>query len=72
MKVKEFYYKQLEDDFIQNLEYEEYLRDNFSEPTEAEINEMEEDLLRKSSTGKNRIIPNQPLNNIDYYPLSLA
>ena len=72
MKVKEAYIKQLEDDFELDLAYEEFLRDTVIEPVDAELDEMEEEFTKNPSTGKNRIIPNQPLNNIDYYPLSLA
>ena len=67
MKYKEFYYKQLEDDFELDLSYQEWLMDNFSEPSEAELDEMEED-FNKSSAVKNRIIAQKPLNNYNYEP----
>lgn len=67
-KVKEAYVKQLEDDFKLDLSYQEWLRNNFSEPSEYELDEMEEDFI-KSSALKNRIIAQTPSNNQDYQPL---
>ena len=72
MKVKEAYIKQLEDDFELDLAYEEFLRDTVIEPVDAELDEMEEEFTKNPSTENSRIITNKPLNNIDYYPLSLA
>ena len=66
-KVKEAYVKQLEDDFELELSYQEWLRDNFSEPDGTELDEMNED-LKKLSLGKNRIITLKPLNNHNYNP----
>ena len=40
MKVKEFYYQQLDDQFELDLGYEEWLRDNYSDPIESEIMDM--------------------------------
>jgi len=37
MKLKEFYYLQLDDEFELDLGYEEWLRDNSSDPSESEI-----------------------------------
>ena len=67
MKYKEFHYQQLEDDFELDLSYQEWLMDNYSEPSEAELDEMEED-FNKSSAVKNRIIAQKPLNNYNYEP----
>jgi len=67
MKVKEFHYQQIEDDFELDLSYQEWLRDNFSEPSEVELDEMEEE-FRNSSTEQNRIIAQKPLNNYNYEP----
>ena len=67
MKVKEFHYQQLENDFELDLSYREWLRDNFSEPSEAELDEMEEE-FRNPSTEQNRIIAQKPLNNYNYEP----
>ena len=69
-KVKQMHMKQLEDEFELELSYKEWLRDNFSEPSEDELNGMEEDSL-KSSTEKNHIITHYsliPANNIDFFP----
>ena len=66
-RVKEFYMREVEDEFELELSYNEWLRDNFSEPTGKELDEMEED-SKKSSTMKNRIIALTSLNNQDYNP----
>ena len=67
MKVKEFHYQQLENDFELDLSYQEWLMENYSEPSEAELDEMEEE-FRNSSTEQNRIIAQKPLNNYNYKP----
>ena len=67
MKYKEFYYKQLEDDFELDLSYQEWLMDNFSEPSEAELDEMEKS-FKKPTSAENRIIAHKPLNNYNYEP----
>ena len=71
-KVKEAYVKQLEDDFELELNYREWLRDNFSEPDESEVNEMEHDYIMKPYYRKNRIIPARSLNNPNYDPIYSA
>ena len=70
-KVKEAYVKQLENDFELELSYQEWLRDNFSEPDGTELDEMNED-FKKPSLGKNRIITIKPLNNHNYNPTHSA
>ena len=67
LKVKDKYLQEKETEFELDLSYEEYLRENYSEPTGKELDEMEED-SKKSSTGKNHIIVLQSLNNLDYNP----
>ena len=67
VKVKEFHYQQLEDDFELDLNYQEWLMENYSEPSEDELNEMEEE-FRNSSTVKNQIIAETLANNQDYDP----
>ncbi|MDY0122919.1 hypothetical protein [Sulfurimonas sp.] len=44
-KVKEFYYKALEESFTWDFGYEEYLRDNSSQPTEFDIEQMEQEFI---------------------------
>ena len=66
-KVKEAYVKQLEDDLELDLNYQEWLRNNFSEPDGSEVNEMEQD-LNKPHFVSNRIITTRPLNNPNYDP----
>ena len=71
MKVKEFHYKQLENDFELDLSYQEWLMEHFTEPSEAEIDEMEKS-FKKPSTVDNRIITHKPSNNQDYDPTHSA
>ena len=71
-KVKAAYVKQLEDDFELELNYQEWLRDNFSEPDESEVNEMEQDFEIKPHFVSNRIITTRPLNNPNYNPTHSA
>ena len=70
-KVKAAYVKQLEDDFELELNYQEWLRDNFSEPNGTELDEMNED-FQKPSLVSNRIIATKPLNNHNYNPTHSA
>jgi hypothetical protein len=49
------------------ISYTKWLMEAFSEPSESELQEME-DTLYKVSTVKNRIVTLKPLNNIDYQP----
>ena len=65
-KVKEAYVKQLENDFELDLSYQEWLRDNFSQPSELEVDEMNEEI--NPSLASNRIISDKPINNQDYDP----
>lgn len=67
MKVKELFIRQLEDEFELELSYQEWLRDNFSEPDENELNEMNKD-LNKPSFVSNQIIAHKPLNKTNYNP----
>ena len=67
-RVKEFYMKEVEEVFEFELSYNEWLRENYSEPSECELNEMEEDSNKKSSAEENRIIALTSLNNQDYNP----
>lgn len=66
MKVKEAYVQQLENEFELELSYQEYLRDNFSEPNEMEINKMNEEI--NPSFSSSRII-SKPFNNTNYNPM---
>lgn len=66
MKVKDFYYRSMEEAFEFDFGYEEYLRDQ-QEPTEAELNLMERDFCKSLAVG-NRIIAQKPLNNKNFNP----
>lgn len=62
-RVKEFYYKALEESFAFDFGYEEYLREQ-QEAREFEIQEMEQEFIKSSSLIKfnNRSIA----NNLNY------
>lgn len=66
-KLSEHYLQVQEQEFELELSYQEWLRDNVTEPSEDELNEMEEE-FSNSSTLSNRIITHKPLNNKHYYP----
>ncbi len=68
-KVKEHYMKMQEEEFELNLSYSEWCRDNLNEPSESEINEMEEEFLWKPSAVSNRILSDIALNNSSYQPI---
>lgn len=68
-KVKQMHMQQLEDEFELELSYQEWLRDNISEPSEKELNEMEQDFQRKPHFVSNRIITHKALNNTNYNPM---
>lgn len=53
------------------ISYTKWLNEAFSEPTESEINEMEEDFFKPSAVS-NRIISLKPVNNQYYQPLQGA
>ncbi len=60
-RVKEFYYKALEESFIWDFGYEEYLREQ-QEAREFDIEQMEQEFIKSSSFIKliNRSIANNP------------
>ena len=66
-RVKNQLVLEQEQEFELELSYQEWLKDNTDEPSEQELNEMEED-LEKSSTSENRIITHKSLNNTNYDP----
>ena len=66
-KVKDLYMRQQEEEFELDLSYQEWLRDNLLEPSDDELNEMEEDFI-KSSNRCNHILSDIALNNTDYNP----
>lgn len=67
MKDKLLQDKQLE--FELELSYKEWMRDNFSEPSESEIDEMEDDYIKQPYYRSNRILSERALNNADYNPI---
>lgn len=67
-KIKEHLMLLQEQEFELELSYQEWLRDNFSEPSEKELDEMEQDFKLKPHFVSNRIITQQHLNNINYTP----
>ena len=70
-KVKEKFTQENIKEFELNLSYQEWLRDNFNQPSEDEINMMEQD-CNKSNCINNQIIVTKPLNNEAYNPLKGA
>ncbi len=68
-KVKEQMIQEQLQKFELDLNYQEWLRDNINEPSEDELNKMEQDFLRKTHFTSNRIVTHKPLNNSNYYPL---
>ena len=68
-RVKDQMEQEKQDEFELDLSYQEWLRDNLMEPSESEINEMEEDFLSKSSNRCNHIVSDVALNNTDYNPV---
>jgi hypothetical protein len=67
-KVKSQMMIEEEQEFELELSYQEWLRDNTSEPSENELNEMEQDFLQKPHFVSNQIITHRPLNNPNYNP----
>ena len=70
-KVKEKFTQENIKEFELDLSYQEWLRDNFNQPSEDEINMMEQD-CNKSNPINNQIITTKPLNNETYNPLKGA
>jgi hypothetical protein len=68
MKVKDMYIKQLQDEFELELSYQEWLRDNSSEPSESELDEMEQSLIKRPYFCWTQIISEKALNNPYYNP----
>jgi len=70
MKMNNYQTTQQEDEFSQNLSYEEWLRDNLGEPTNNDLNRMEREnkvfIIKKPS-----IFP-YPINTYHYHPLKGA
>ncbi len=68
-KLSEHYLQLQQEEWELALSYAEWLRDNIEEPSEEELNKMEQDYLQKQSHFvSNRIIAQQHLNNINYTP----
>ncbi|MDB2405363.1 hypothetical protein N9W00_00315 [Arcobacteraceae bacterium] len=68
MKVNTLSLKKQEQQFEQDLDYEEFLRANNPEPSEAELHVMEK-VFCKSTILKDY---KKPLNNLTYQPLQGA
>lgn len=60
-RVKEFYFKALEESFAYDFGYEEYLREQ-QEANEFDIEQMEQEFIKSSSfiQSNNRTIANNP------------
>ena len=68
-KIKEQMMLEQEQEFELELSYQEWLRDNFSEPSESDVNEMEQDFITKPHFVENQILSESSLNNPNYDPL---
>jgi len=66
MKVNSLSIQQQEEKFKQDLEYEEWLRDNSLEPTIDDINNMER-VFCKSTIFRKPL--HYPINTLNYQPL---
>lgn len=66
-RVKEMFMKEQELMFEMELGYEQWLSENFTEPTEEELYLMERD-LKQSLAVENQIIAQSPSNRPDYQP----
>jgi len=67
-RVKEILMQQQEMMFEMELGYEQWISENFTEPTEDELHLMERDLNRSLAV-KNQMIPQYSANRPDYQPL---
>ena len=67
-RVSEHYLQLQQEEWELDLSYAEWLRENVDEPSEDELNEMEQDFLQKPHFVSNRIITHKCLNNINYSP----
>jgi|RifOxyD2_1024036.scaffolds.fasta_scaffold21846_2 hypothetical protein len=66
MRVKEQMLQNTEVEFGDDLSFAEYLQHYMAEPTEAELDDMEQELNTKST------LSFSPLNNPYYHPLKGA
>lgn len=65
-KLSELYLQEQQEEFELELSYQEWLRDNsMNEPSELELNEMEQDFITKPYFRSNRILSNRLLNHTD-------
>ena len=70
MKVKDKFIQVQQKELELDLSYQEWLRDNFNEPSEEEMIMMEKEFYKPFSV--NKIISLKPLNNKTYNPLKGA
>jgi hypothetical protein len=72
-KVKDMFMKQLESEIEFELSYQEWLRDSFIEPSNDELDDMEQDYIAQTCFQEtSNIIIHIPLNNSNYRPLQGA
>jgi len=65
-KSSELYLQEQQEEFELELSYQEWLRDNsMNEPSELELNKMEQDFIIKPYFSSNRILSNRLLNHTD-------
>ena len=68
-KLSEHHMQQKQEEFELEWSYQEWLLENVQEPSEKELDEMEQDFNKKSHFVSNRIITYQSLNNTNYNPI---
>jgi hypothetical protein len=69
MKMKDKLLQDQQLEFELELAYREWLRDNFKEPSESDIDNMEQDYIIQPYYRGNRILSERALNNPDYCPI---
>jgi len=67
MKLKETHLSEIQREFELDLSYNEWLRDNYFEPSEKELQEMEEEFANFSVL-REHTVALKPSNNINYRP----
>ena len=68
-KVKEQMMQEQQQEFELELSYQEWMMENVQEPSENELDEMEQDFYKKPHFVSNRIITHKALNNTNYQPI---
>lgn len=68
-KLSEHHMQQKQEEFELEWSYQEWLLENVQEPSEEELDEMEQDFITKPHFVSNCIITYKSLNNSNYNPI---